>query len=118
MCNCFFYDVCFLRFWVELQRGERYWFTDEETMVLQKANCKYQNSLDLTTMVESCFRLPREDEFTPDLSTDAILDIIAKAYPSVHKSASTRVQLGIALTRLGYERKDGQRNHSYYVVVK
>ena len=22
MCNCFFYDVCFLRFWVELQRGE------------------------------------------------------------------------------------------------
>ena len=69
-------------------------------------------------MVESCFRLPREDEFTPDLSTDAILDIIAKAYPSVHKNASTRVQLGIALTRLGYERKDGQRNHSYYMVVK
>ena len=112
------YEQFFAQLCAELQRGERYWFTDEETLVLQKTNCKYQNSLDLTTMVESCFRLPREDEFTPDLSTDAILDIIAKAYPSVHKNASTRVQLGIVLTRLGYERKDGQRNHSYYVVVK
>ena len=112
------YEQFYAQLCAELQRGERYWFTDEETLVLQKANCKFQNSLDLTTMVESCFRLPREDEFTPDLSTDAILDIIAKAYPSVHKNASTRVQLGIVLTRLGYERKDGQRNHSYYVVVK
>ena len=110
------YDQLYAQLRAELLLGECYWLTDEQSVVLQKANRRYQNSVDLTTMVTTCFRLPRENEFTPDLSTDEILDIIAKAYPAVRKNSSTRVQLGIALSRLGFERKEGQRNHSYYAV--
>ena len=110
------YEQLYAQVVAELKAGERYWFDHAETLAIQRHNIGYQDTLDLETMVSSCFRVPADGEYTPDLSTDAMLTTIAGAYPAVRITSSTRVQLGIALKNLGYRRKEGRDNHSYYAV--
>ena len=110
------YDQLYAQVMAELKAGERYWFDHAETIAIQQFNIRYQDALDLETMISTCFRLPADGEYTPDLSTDQMLAVIAKAYPAVRVTHAVRIQLGKALSRLGYRRKDAKTNHSYYAV--
>ena len=110
------YEQLYAQVLAELQRGERYWFTAEETQAIQRANVRYQNSLDLETMVVSCFRLPEEGEFVRPLTTSEMLAIIAADYPAIEDTKSNSIRLGITLQALGYLRREGHSNHSYYAV--
>ncbi|MBO4801450.1 MAG: helicase [Bacteroidaceae bacterium] len=98
------------------KQPQRFWFTTEETRSIQRANVRYQNTLDMETMVETCFRQPEDSEFVSPLSSHEMLTIISNAYPAVQENESTRVRLGIALQHLGYQRDDGHLQRSYYAV--
>ena len=67
-------------------------------------------------MVDTCFRHPADDEPCRPLEMSDIVDIVARQYPFVRPTQSTKVQLGIALSARGYEHtRDNQARH-YYVV--
>ena len=110
------YEQLYAQVLAELQAGERYWFTAEETRAIQHTNLRYQHTIDIETMVEACFRIPEEGEFVHPLTTHEMLDIIAREYPAVHHTQNTCVRLGIALQHLGYQREEGRNNRFYYAV--
>ena len=110
------YEQLYAQALAEVRDGKCYWFDEAQTQVIQRANMAYQDTLDLETMVNNCFRRPRQGEYTPALSTDAILGIIGGEYPVVRLDHATRIRLGIVLTRLGYERKDIFGDHCYHAV--
>ena len=110
------YEQLYAQVMAELARGERYWFDIDETHSIQRANIRYQNSLDLHTMIQSCYRLPREDEYTEPITTDDILKCLSRAYQSIVINQPTRIKVGIAMHDLGFERKTGHDNNAYYAV--
>ena len=110
------YEQLYAQVLATIARGDRYWFTAEETRSIMRANIRFQNTLDLETMVETCFRVPEADEYTPALTTSEILAIIAREYPAVHETEQMRVRLGMALQRLGFLRVEGHDRRSYYAV--
>ena len=110
------YEQLYAQLLCEFRGGERYWLTEEETRGLQRANAPYQSTLDMERMVDTCFRHPADDEPCRPLEMSDIVDIVARQYPFVRPTQSTKVQLGIALSARGYEHtRDNQARH-YYVV--
>ena len=110
------YEQLYAQLLCEFRGGERYWLTEDETRSLQHANAPYQSTLDMERMVDTCFRHPADDEPCRPLEMSDIVDIVARQYPFVRPTQSTKVQLGIALSARGYEHtRDNQARH-YYVV--
>jgi hypothetical protein len=100
----------------EVNAGERYWLTEEETASLQRANVRYQSTLDMERMVDACFRHPAADEPCRPLPMSDIVDILARQFPFVRPTQGTKVQLGLALTAHGFEQTRDKEARYYYVV--
>ena len=69
-------------------------------------NQGYMMQKDLAQIVETCFRKPKEGEKFKSLSSTQMLQLIRTEFPSVQDGHSTKVQLGLALRELGYERHE------------
>ena len=110
------YEQLYAQVMVELARGDRYWFDAEETRTIQRANVRYQNTLDLHAMIQTCYRLPHDGEYADPVTTDDILTCIGRAYQSVVVNQSTRTKVGIAMNDLGFGRKVGHNNIAYYAI--
>ena len=110
------YQQLYAQLLSEFHAGERYWLTEDETRSLQRANAPYQSTLDMERMVDTCFRHPAEDEPCQPLSMSEIVDIVARQYPFISPTQSTKVQLGIALSARGFLRTRDNQARYYYVV--
>ena len=102
----------------EVRAGERYWFTDEETHSLQRANAPYQSTLDLDRIVLDCFRKPAADEPCAPLSMSAIVEVVQRQYSFVQPTHSTKIQLGFSLASQGFECHRGAFGVTYLAVPK
>ncbi len=110
------YEQLYAQVVAEIRRDERFWFDNSEANAIQHANAQYQDTLDLTTMIQSCYRLPREDEYAEPLSADEILNRISTDYPAIKLNSSTRVRLGLAMQQLGFLHKKGRDHNCYFAV--
>ena len=93
-----------------------YWFTNEQVARIQALNQNYTDEKDIAEIVEACFRKPNEGEKVKAMSCTQMLELISKEYPSLKKTVSTKVHLGLAMKDLGFEHTE--RGHvKYYNVV-
>lgn len=93
-----------------------YWFTNEQVARIQELNQNYTDEKDITEIVEACFRKPNEGEKVKAMNCTQMLELISKEYPSLKKTVSTKVHLGLAMKDLGFEHTE--RGHvKYYNVV-
>ena len=81
-----------------------YWFNNEEVVRIQHLNQEYVMEKDLTQIVESCFRQPKEGEKAAPMDSTQLLKIIRQRFPSVVVNHSVRIQLGRVMNECGYER--------------
>ena len=102
----------------EIRKGERYWFTEEETRALQRANAAYQSTLDLERIVCESFRKPKADEPCTPLAMSAIVEIIQRSYSFVQPTHSTKIQLGLAFAAQGFECRRESFGCTYLAVPK
>ncbi len=93
-----------------------YWFNNEEVARIQQLNLSYITQKDLAQIVETCFRKPKEGEKFKSLSSTQMLRLIRTEFPSVQDGHSTKVQLGLALRELGFERHE-RCGIAYYKTV-
>jgi len=112
------YDQLYAQLISEVRAGERYWFTDEETHSLQRANAPYQSTLDLDRIVLDCFRKPAADEPCAPLSMSAIVEVVQRQYSFVQPTHSTKIQLGFSLASQGFECHRGAFGVTYLAVPK
>ena len=93
-----------------------YWFTNEQVARIQELNQNYTDGKDITEIIEACFRKPNEGEKVKAMNCTQMLELISKEYPSLKKTVSTKVHLGLAMKDLGFEHTE--RGHvKYYNVV-
>ena len=93
-----------------------YWFTNEQVARIQQLNLDYTDEKDIAEIVETCFRKPNEGEKVKAMNCTQMLELISKEYPSLKKTVSTKVHLGLAMKDLGFEHTE--RGHvKYYNVV-
>ena len=93
-----------------------YWFTNEQVARIQELNQNYTDEKDIAEIIEACFRKPNEGEKVKAMNCTQMLELISKEYPSLKKTVSTKVHLGLAMKDLGFEHTE--RGHvKYYNVV-
>jgi predicted P-loop ATPase len=93
-----------------------YWFTNEQVARIQALNQNYTDEKDIAEIVEACFRKPNEGEKVKAMNCTQMLELISKEYPSLKKTVSTKVHLGLAMKDLGFEHTE--RGHvKFYNVV-
>ena len=93
-----------------------YWFTNEQVARIQALNQNYTDEKDIAEIIEACFRKPNEGEKVKAMNCTQMLELISKEYPSLKKTVSTKVHLGLAMKDLGFEHTE--RGHvKYYNVV-
>ena len=102
------YEVCEL--------NAPYWFNNDQVARIQELNLNYTDEKDIAEIVEACFRKPKDGEKVVKMNCTQILDEIAKEFPSLKKTMSTKVHLGYAMKDLGFNRTE--RGHvKFYDVV-
>ena len=102
------YEVCEL--------NAPYWFNNDQVARIQELNLNYTDEKDIAEIVEACFRKPEEGEKVVKMNCTQILDEIAKEFPSLKKTVSTKVHLGYAMKDLGFNHTE--RGHvKFYEVV-
>ena len=102
------YEVCEL--------NAPYWFNNDQVARIQELNLNYTDEKDIVEIVEACFRKPEEGEKVVKMNCTQILDEIAKEFPSLKKTVSTKVHLGYAMKDLGFNHTE--RGHvKFYEVV-
>ena len=97
---------------------QRYWLTQEEIKQMENDNLPFQHQLNLDEIVDTCFRLPNENECTSPMSIQQILDVITKRYTYIPKNRATEVNVGKALRSKGYKKHHLRSGNHYYAVLR
>jgi len=95
---------------------QRYYFTNEEVLAIQRANNRFQKAVDLDDMIDDCLRQPMEGEEVAPLSIKQIMEVIQTQYPLLQPSHSMKVHLGRHLKLHGYQSKLRNTGSVYFVV--
>ena len=93
-----------------------YWFNNSEVMRLQELNQEYMGKIDITQIVASCFRMPKEGEKGRNMKCSEMLPIVQEQYPSIASTHNTLIQMGFALKELGFEHYSHGKITMYKVV--
>ena len=96
--------------------SKRYWFTNGETLDIQKANVQFQHKLDIEDMVKACFKQPDEKDKKEAMTLNEIAEIVNFQYPLIKVDHSTKIKLGKAMKELGFEQKLVCNKRLYYVI--
>ena len=93
-----------------------YWFDNQEVERIQELNLDFMEQKDMTELVATCFRKPKEDEKGKAMNPKQLLEMIHKEYPSLVINHSAKVHLGFAMKELGYDFTERAHVHYYKVV--
>ena len=80
--------------------------------------CRYQymEEKDMIKLVEACFRKPADHENPQTMNTSAMLQVIKNEYPTLKIDQGARIQLGLAMKELNFERRE-HSHVAYYKVI-
>ena len=93
-----------------------YWFNNEEVARIQQLNLNYMEQKDIADIISICFRKPEQGELPRSMNCSQLMEVIAKEYPGVKNTHTTKVHLGKAMHTLGFDSTD--RGHvTHYKVI-
>ena len=112
------YEQLYAQVLAELNRGERYWFTEDETRAIQRHNAPNQSTVDLERIVLDCFRQPAADEPCAPITMMSVIEVVMRDYPFIRPSHATKIQLGNALAAQGFRTKREERGMTYFAIPR
>ena len=95
-----------------------YWFDNIQVERIQELNMPFYKSEDMSEMIESCFRKPKEDEQAVWMSTTELCNCLHKHYPAVMKSHSMKIHIGAALKLLGFTSRRTSNGNVYALIPR
>lgn len=111
------YEQLYAQLLFEVREGKkRYWFTNEETLDIQKANIQFQHQPDIEDIVRACFRIPNESEKVKAMTLNTIAEIVSSQYPLIKVDHKTKICLGRTFKEIGFEQKLEHNRRLYYAV--
>ena len=114
-------DINYNQFYAQLvyevkELKSPYWFNNDEVARIQELNQVYMKEPDFDKIVPVCFRKPMEGEKVHAMSNADLLKIVTNAYPTVEETQGSKVKLGKAMSKLGFEGYTHSHLAYYYAV--
>ena len=103
----------------EIAAGERYWLTEEENEELMEHNEQFRQLDSLEEMVGASCAYP--DPAAGDAKVVPTADIVAhlaKKYRGLKSNNSTYIEVGLALSKLKFEKVKGRSGNGWKVVLR
>jgi len=100
------------------ERGMRYWFEPEETRQIQLDNAQFEHVMEIDDIVRACFRKPNANEMGRDYSLNEIMELITMRYPHLTCNTATKVRVGVAMRKRGFEQHRHHRGTCYVLIAK
>ena len=94
----------------------RYWFTNEETLRIQKLNLPYQESLDLEAMIDNFYRKPSPGEHGNSLTSLEIRKTLLAEYPHIAISNLSSEKIGMALREMNVKKTRSKKGVAYSLI--
>ena len=111
------YGQLYAQVMYELHEQEApYWFNNQEVARIQQLNIEFTQKKDISEMIPTCFRKPKEGEAATTMNSQQMLEVIQSKYPSLRIDHSAKVHLGQAMKDLEYELVN-YHNINYFKVV-
>ena len=114
-CTCPDYEQLYAQLKTELLAGERYWFTSEEELAIQKNNRMFYRHSPEEDVFFQCFRVPEVGEEGILLTPTEIFCKLHKKFPAAFRGGNAS-RMGKVLTALGVERIRTKYGSSYRVI--
>lgn len=109
------YEQLYAQLKTELLAGERYWFTSEEELAIQKNNRMFYRHSPEEDVFFQCFRVPEVGEEGILLTPTEIFCKLQKTFPAAFRGGNAS-RMGKVLTALGVERIRTKYGSSYRVI--
>ena len=93
-----------------------FWFNNDEVARIQELNHAFMVQKDMKEMVESTFRKPEKGEKAEAMNSTMMLQHIQQKFTSLKITQSAKVQLGLAMSALGYD-STARSTVAFYQVV-
>lgn len=111
------YDQLYAQLLHELRvEKRRYWFTNEETLQIQKANEPYQREVTIEEIVNTCFRKPDESEQITPIPLADMITHMSKSFPEIKITHGLRINVARELLAQGYKHKKVHSVALYFAV--
>lgn len=99
----------------EVVNGERYWFSKEEADAITRQNTPFMQSMSLSDMLLTIYRLPSADDTAILLSLDEIIKELTELYPDCVSQRDARMSVGKAMKTAGFEQVRSSECRKYKV---
>lgn len=113
------YAQLYAQLLAEIQAGQRYWLTDEETAEVIAHNEQFRQVDSIEEMVRALFRKPKlDDSDAVILPVAKIVSILQERFPGVQANRATFIKVGKILVNMGCEGHRSSSGNAYQVVVQ
>ena len=113
------YAQLYAQLLAEIQAGQRYWLTDEETAEVIAHNEPFRQVDSIEEMVRALFRKPKSgDSDAVILPVAKIVSILQGHFPGVQANRATFIKVGKILVNMGCEGHRSSSGNAYQVVVQ
>lgn len=113
------YAQLYAQLLAEIQAGQRYWLTDEETAEVIAHNEPFRQLDSIEEMVRALFRKPKSgDSDAVILPVAKIVSILQGRFPGVQANRATFIKVGKILVGMGCEGHRSSSGNAYQVVVQ
>lgn len=113
------YAQLYAQLLAEIQAGQRYWLTDEETAEVIAHNEPFRQVDSIEEMVRALYRKPKSDDSDAVILPVAkIVSILQERFPGVQANRATFIKVGKILVNMGCEGHRSSSGNAYQVVVQ
>lgn len=109
------YEQFYAQLTHEVYQGARYWLDDQETAELMEYNRQFAKIRDVLQMVKSCLVPGTNLNDGNWLNQLEILDLLSARFPELESTKGTRIDLGRALTQLGFPKRRLAEGYVYLI---
>ena len=95
-----------------------YWFTNDQVIRIQEVNRPFFREMDLEGMVDSCFRVPEDEEQGRWMLGSEVIKTLQGHYPMLQDDLSTKVKIGKVLKLMGCSLMHGRNGQLYQLITK
>ena len=97
------YPQLYAQLVAEISQGRQYWFDEADNQRIISENHRFERVGSIEKMISETFRPTLDDDKSHRMSVDDIVQTLNKTFPNFHLTKSINIEVGRALSQLGYK---------------
>jgi predicted P-loop ATPase len=97
------YPQLYAQLVAEISQGRQYWFDEADNQRIINENHRFERVGSIEKMISETFHPTLDDDKSHRMSVDDIVQTLNKTFPNFHLTKSINIEVGRALSQLGYK---------------